>query len=328
MVSGDETNPMITTNTNEFDHYYFSYPLFFIEKDHLEVGNKIIMPPSALEQLLALPNVVHPMIFRLENSNTGLYSHCGVVEFTAEEGMVYLPTWMMENMKLHEGDLVNIRNTSLPKGTYIKIQPHASKFINLSNHKSLLEIAFRDFACLTTGDTIEINHAGHKYLTDVLETKPSRAISIDNDCVVDFAQPLDYKEPEKKTSVLGKRERTTLGDEDRKSSPEQKDDSKRFPGEGRRLGGTTVPGGNSFDQSMKKLKITEVTTTKKVDWSKQGTIEFKPFLGMAKRLDSQPLVAVAAKDVEQHDQSNARAKVKEEEHQGFKAFTGKSFRLM
>lgn len=315
------------TTTTLFDQYYFAFPL---SKEHLEAGNKIIMPASAFDQLTSRSmKVVYPMLFRITSRATRQHSHCGVVEFTADEGFVLLPTWMMKNMKIQEGELVNIRNASLPKGTYIKLQPHATKFINLFNHKSLLEIAFRDFACLTTGDTIEINHADDKYLIDVLETKPSRAISMfDTDCEVDFAQPLDYKEHEKKTSVLGKRERTTLGDEDRKSSPKQKDDSKRFPGEGRRLGGTTVPSVNSFDQSMKKLKIREVATTKKVDGSKQGTTEFKPFSGMAKRVDSQPLVAVAAKDVEQHDQPNARAKVKEEEHQGFKAFTGKSFRLM
>jgi len=37
-----------------------------------------------------------------------------------------------------------------------------------------------------------------KYYIDVVETKPSPAISIiETDCEVDFAPPLDYKEPEK-----------------------------------------------------------------------------------------------------------------------------------
>ncbi|GKB86923.1 ubiquitin fusion degradation protein 1 [Tanacetum coccineum] len=66
----------------------------------------------------------------------------------------------------------------------------------LSDHKSLLEKTFKDFACLTTGDTIVINHKGEKYLIDIVETKPSHAISLfDIDCEVDFATPLDYKEP-------------------------------------------------------------------------------------------------------------------------------------
>ena len=39
-----------------------------------------------------------------------------------------------------------------------------------------------------------------KYYIDIIETKPSNAISIiETDCEVDFAPPLDYKEPEKPT---------------------------------------------------------------------------------------------------------------------------------
>lgn len=37
-----------------------------------------------------------------------------------------------------------------------------------------------------------------RYYIDIVETKPSKAISIiETDCEVDFAPPLDYKEPEK-----------------------------------------------------------------------------------------------------------------------------------
>ena len=37
-----------------------------------------------------------------------------------------------------------------------------------------------------------------KYYIDIIETRPANAISIiETDCEVDFAPPLDYKEPEK-----------------------------------------------------------------------------------------------------------------------------------
>lgn len=40
-----------------------------------------------------------------------------------------------------------------------------------------------------------------KYYIDIIETKPANAISIiETDCEVDFAPPLDYKEPEKPTA--------------------------------------------------------------------------------------------------------------------------------
>ncbi len=41
----------------------------------------------------------------------------------------------MQNLVLAEGDMVRIRSASLPKGTYVKLQPHTTDFINISNPK-------------------------------------------------------------------------------------------------------------------------------------------------------------------------------------------------
>lgn len=56
------------------------------------------------------------MLFELYNAATERRSHCGVLEFTANEGMLYMPYWMMQNMLLQEGDIVKVKNATLPKG--------------------------------------------------------------------------------------------------------------------------------------------------------------------------------------------------------------------
>ena len=69
----------------------------------LEYSDKIILPPSCLEKLAHL-EITYPMIFELCNPHDlQRRLHCGVLEFIAQEGMVYLPYWMMENMHLNEG---------------------------------------------------------------------------------------------------------------------------------------------------------------------------------------------------------------------------------
>lgn len=51
---------------------------------------------------------------------------------------------------------------------------------------------------MTTGDTIMVPYNNKKYYINIVEAKPSSAISIiETDCEVDFAPPLDYVEPEK-----------------------------------------------------------------------------------------------------------------------------------
>lgn len=39
-------------------------------------------------------NIEYPMMFKISNKETGVFTHCGVMEFTAEEGKIYLPTWV------------------------------------------------------------------------------------------------------------------------------------------------------------------------------------------------------------------------------------------
>ena len=34
------------------------------------------------------------MLFKLENRSSGKRTHCGVLEFIAEEGMIYMPYWV------------------------------------------------------------------------------------------------------------------------------------------------------------------------------------------------------------------------------------------
>merc|ERR1719183_744526 len=124
------------------------------------------------------------------------------MEFIAEEGTCYLPYWMMQNLLLQEGSLLRITNTSLPKGTFVKLQPISSDFLDIHNPRAVLENTLRNFATLTVGDCIVINYNNKKYEIEIVETKPASAISIiEADVNVEFAPPKDYKEPERAMPV-------------------------------------------------------------------------------------------------------------------------------
>ncbi|KMT05215.1 hypothetical protein BVRB_7g173590 [Beta vulgaris subsp. vulgaris] len=219
---------------SSFTQNYRCYPASFIEKPHLEKGDKIIMPPSALDRLASL-HIEYPMLFELSNPSACRVTHCGVLEFVADEGLIYLPYWMMENMLLQEGDIVQVKNASLSKGSFVKLQPHTKDFLDITNPKAVLETTLRSFSCLTTGDTIMVAYNNKRFYIDVVETKPSSAVSIiETDCEVDFAPPLDYKEPEKPSRPTPTK----------KSRPEAEEEPAKkvakfnpFTGPGRRLDG-------------------------------------------------------------------------------------------
>uniref|UniRef100_A0A803LM26 Uncharacterized protein n=2 Tax=Chenopodium quinoa TaxID=63459 RepID=A0A803LM26_CHEQI len=181
-----------------FNKWYNVYPFSFIEKTNLEVGNKIIMPESALRELMD-EGVGFPMLFKIENQSKEKISHCGVLEFTGEEGAVFMPEWMMKNMALEDGDMIHLKNVDLDKATFVKLQPHSVDFLDIRIPKYVLENAFcSGYACLTVGDTIVIKHQGKTLYVDIVEAMPSNAVCvIETDVEVDFARPLDYKEPPK-----------------------------------------------------------------------------------------------------------------------------------
>ena len=90
------------------------------ERDDLEHGGKIIMPPSALDQLTRL-NIVYPMLFKLTNPATSRTTHCGVLEFIADEGESVLicrqdGSWQnvfQFNMLHNEGQILKIYDQCL-----------------------------------------------------------------------------------------------------------------------------------------------------------------------------------------------------------------------
>lgn len=304
-----------------FEHMYRCYPVSFIDKPHLEKGDKIIMPPSALDRLASL-QIEYPMLFELNNPSAGRVTHCGVLEFIADEGLVFLPYWMMKNMLLQEGDVVQVKNASLAKGTYVKLQPHTKDFLDISNPKAILETSLRSYSCLTTGDTIMVAYNNKKYYINIVETKPSAAVSIiETDCEVDFAPPLDYEEPVKQApSALLNRKRPEVEDEPAnkiaKFSP--------FTGSGRRLDGKSLTQSVAPDSSP--------TLKKHQSEAHNGTKDSKSS-NPASRQPSGKLVFGSNANQPQNEASKVAPKNSSQEQpqkveeSKFQAFSGKKYSL-
>lgn len=96
----------------------------------------VILPSSALNELSRL-RISYPMTFMISNPDMQMKSYCGVLEFSAEEGMCHIPMWMMNNLCLQEGSEVILRSMNLNKGKYVKIRPHETAFIDLANPKAV-----------------------------------------------------------------------------------------------------------------------------------------------------------------------------------------------
>lgn len=164
------------------------------ERVDVQKGGKIILPPSALDQLTRL-NIQYPMLFKLTNTVSGRETHCGVLEFIADEGYMYIPYWMMQNLSVEEYGLIQVSTVSLKVATFAKFQPQSADFLDITNPKAVLENALRNFACLTVEDIVAISYNKKIYELRVMELKPENAVSIiETDMNVDFAPHVGYEE--------------------------------------------------------------------------------------------------------------------------------------
>ncbi|KAM0834405.1 hypothetical protein ACQ4PT_063612 [Festuca glaucescens] len=303
-----------------FEQTYRCYPASFIDKPQLESGDKIIMPPSALDRLASL-HIEYPMLFEVRNTAAERTSHCGVLEFIAEEGMIYMPYWMMQNLLLQEGDMVFIKNATLPKGTYVKLQPHTTDFLDITNPKAILEKTLRNYSCLTTGDSIMVAYNNKKYYIDIVETKPSSAVSIiETDCEVDFAPPLDYIEPERpKPSAPPSADPTTEAavEEEPKFTP--------FTGPGRRLDGKAPKDleGSSSSPAKRQANATNSVQPSTASASTSQSTTARKTTG---KLVFGPGGSQSSKAKEKVPEKDAKEDPKKEEPK-FSAFTGKKYSL-
>lgn len=159
------------------------YPASFAFREDIEMGDKILLPASALNELAQFMGRSNkdPMIFCLTNMNlmSPKRTYCGVLEFVAEEGLCYIPNWMFKMLNfVEEGSpaqismVTDMKKKNVKTAYFIKLRPHKTKFIELDNPKAVLEYQLRNFTCLHEGDTITISTFSGKFEIDILEIKP------------------------------------------------------------------------------------------------------------------------------------------------------------
>ncbi|GAO50895.1 hypothetical protein G7K_5014-t1 [Saitoella complicata NRRL Y-17804] len=172
-----------------------------IVQDHPASGDKIVLPPSALEEMLGgssetnreLPS---PLTFALLNPRTRKLTHSGLREFSAEEGVVLLPKHVRESLDLKEGELVAVAVRELSKGTLVKLRPLDAGY-DEQDWKALLEARLNShYTTLTKGEVLPIV-AGNQTMQFLIdEIQPADAVLIvDTDLEV-VLEPLDEQQAE------------------------------------------------------------------------------------------------------------------------------------
>jgi len=251
----------------------FSAP-FFPKYDRAKInelnyGGKILLPNSALDNLIR-KNIQWPMLFKLSTLDPECQrvTHAGVLEFLAEEGRCYLPSWMASQLSLREGDFISVEYKSLPSATYAKFKPLASDFLHVSNPRAMLEVELRKFACLTKNDVIAIQYNEQLFEFKVMDLKPANAVTIiECDVNIEFDTPEGYVEP--KYNEVQKKSKAAMPPAPTHHQEVESTGWTAFSGRGMRLDGKADTSKNNSQPSTSKSN----TADKSVEASKNAPIK-------------------------------------------------------
>ncbi|GMS96190.1 hypothetical protein PENTCL1PPCAC_18365 [Pristionchus entomophagus] len=221
--------------------------------NEINYGGKILLPSSALDVLIRL-NIQYPMLFKLTNTRNGSSTHCGVLEFSAEEGKAYLPQWLMQQLRIDEGQIINIESASLEKATFARLKPQSLEFLQVTNMRAMLEVELRKFACLTENDRIAVRYNEQTLEFVVMELKPKNSVCIiECDVNLEFDEVEGYQAEEaaKKNQRIEKPAAPPMeeGEEEDDEMPEPSKKFAAFGGSGARLDGKIRRGGRTESTS-------------------------------------------------------------------------------
>jgi Ubiquitin fusion degradation protein UFD1 len=110
----------------------------------MEHSTRLLMPPAALVQLKDSipPDGGEPLLLRITNAMwQGRESVVGCASFSAPNGVVLVPSHVMEEVRICDGDAAQLVPTTLSKVTRLKLQPLHADFLRLQNPKVVLETA-------------------------------------------------------------------------------------------------------------------------------------------------------------------------------------------
>lgn len=166
--------------------------VFLVESapSSLDAGDKVILPSSALEEILqSNQDPPSPLTFELRHPhNSSNVVHAGVKEFSSEGDFIQLPAWMREYLELSVGSRVLIKLRSLPKGTWAKLRLLSPDYNDIRDYRAALEAHLRThYNTLTAGQTLSCRYGSKTYPFLVVDLKPEPAVCItDTDLEVDL----------------------------------------------------------------------------------------------------------------------------------------------
>ena len=175
---------------------FAAFPSCFNQREQQPIGDYAIFPQEILEDTQDMQ--FSEMHLELTGNLHSKVCSTPLCFYLSEEPSVFLPEWMFQNLYLQPGDEIeiNLIESSLPKATFLKVQPHDSAFLTIPDHKTQLEKALQCFSTMSVGSVINVVIDKDSYELSIISGLPDQKyLSLrDTDVAIEFEPPLDFVE--------------------------------------------------------------------------------------------------------------------------------------
>lgn len=192
-----------------------------------------------------------PFYFCIESS-IDTFTYCGVQDFTADDGLVYLPNHLLDQLAINGCDIVTVKYiNNVPKGEFVVIEPLNKEIFDIKDLDKYLEKVISGYCVLYQNQVINFEHENNFYKILIKKIKAVDDIEtnlidvVNTDLFFDIHNKfLEEELRQKELEELRQKELDELKEREleelKMKEQEIAQTNKLFSGEGKKVGGDTV----------------------------------------------------------------------------------------
>ena len=192
-----------------------------------------------------------PFYFCIESS-IGTFTYCGVQDFTADDGLIYIPNHLLDQLAINGCDVVTVKYiNNVPKGEFVVIEPLNKEIFNIKDLDKYLEKVISGYCVLYQNQVINFKYEDNNYKILIKKIKAVDDIEtnlidvVNTDLFFDIynkflEEELRQKELEEKRQKELEELKIKELEELKIKEQEIAQTNKLFLGEGKKVGGDTI----------------------------------------------------------------------------------------
>lgn len=142
----------------------------------IELSDRIILPQKALDRLVRF-NIQSPYYFKIIATKSGLIKYGGISGYSNDNRNIYMPSQMMKELYLQDGDKVLLTSVHLKNGEFVKFKCDVS-FSKLPDPLVILMHKVKKLHTFKKGDIIPIDFVDQHFDLEITELQPEDVVSI------------------------------------------------------------------------------------------------------------------------------------------------------